>query len=91
MRRPVRPPRDYDFHSATWVLHVYWPNTVEPHKLGQDTTALPHFHWLVNNRLSMHKGKTEALIMSTKRKRHNTKTFQIHHDEHVIKPTLTAK
>ena len=49
------------------------------------------FHWLVNNRLSMHKGKTEALIMSTKRKRHNTKEFKIHHDDHIIKPTQTAK
>jgi retron-type reverse transcriptase len=39
------------------------------------------FHWLANNRLSMHKGKTEALIISTKRKQHHTKDYQIKHEE----------
>ena len=49
------------------------------------------FHWLVNNRLSMHKGKTEALILSSKRKRHLTKNFHIKLDEHTIKPSEAVK
>ena len=44
------------------------------------------FHWLTNNNLSMHKGKTEALILSSKRKQHLASDFVINHDGHVIKP-----
>ena len=49
------------------------------------------YHWLVNNRLSMHKGKTEALILSSNRKRHLTRDFYIKLDEHIIKPSKTVK
>ena len=47
MRIPVRPPGDYNLldQSATWGLQSHymdWLNTVEPHKVGQDNTALPH-------------------------------------------------
>ena len=43
------------------------------------------YHWLTNNRLSMHKGKTEVMALSSKRKRANTENFEIKIDEHRIK------
>ena len=33
--------------------------------------------WLIDNKLSLHVGKTEAMIFSTKRKRNRTGNFQI--------------
>ena len=35
------------------------------------------FHWLTNNLMSMHMGKTEAIVFSSKRKCHLTKDFNI--------------
>ena len=35
------------------------------------------YHWLTNNKLSMHKGKTEVIVFSSKRKRHQTNKFKI--------------
>ena len=49
------------------------------------------FHWLSDNRLAMHKGKTEMLVFSSKRKRHNTKNFTINHDGHTISPSKVVK
>jgi len=47
--------------------------------------------WLINNKLSMHMGKTEAIIFSSKRKRHMTKNFVINCQGHTIKPTESVK
>jgi len=44
-------------------------------------------HWLTNNRLSMHMGKTETLVFSSKRKKNRTKNFVIQCQGHDIKPS----
>ena len=49
------------------------------------------FHWLTNNGLAMHKGKTEALIISSKRKRHNTHNFTITFEDQTIRPSPVVK
>ena len=49
------------------------------------------YHWLTNNRLSMHKGKTEAIILSSKRKLHLTNNFVITCQGSEIKPTNEVK
>ena len=35
------------------------------------------FHWLTNNHMSMHMGKTEVIVFSSRRKRHLAKNFVI--------------
>jgi hypothetical protein len=57
--------------------------------LSEDLTKC--YHWLTNNQLAMHKGKTEVMVLSSKRKRHNTNDFEIQIDEHKIKASKTAK
>ena len=49
------------------------------------------FHWLTDNKLAMHKGKTEMLVFSSNRKRHNTRNFKIDHDGHTISPSKVVK
>jgi hypothetical protein len=49
------------------------------------------FHWLTNNNLSMHMGKTEVIVFSSKRKQHLTRGFTVNLYEHVIKPTKEVK
>jgi hypothetical protein len=49
------------------------------------------YHWLTDNRLSMHKGKTEALILSSKRKTQNTQNFTIAIDNHTINASKEVK
>ena len=50
-----------------------------------------YFHWLTNNLLSMHMGKTEVIVLSLKRKRHLTKDFVIECQGKAIKPSDTVK
>ena len=45
------------------------------------------YHWLTNNNLSMHMGKTEAIVISSKRKQHLTSNFSVTCQSH----TVTAK
>jgi len=49
------------------------------------------FHWLVNNCLSMHMGKTEVIVFSSKRKRSRTRNFVVNLQDHVIKPMQEVK
>ena len=49
------------------------------------------FHWLSDNKLAMHKGKTEMLVFSSKRKRQNVENFTIAHDGHTITPSKVVK
>ena len=49
------------------------------------------YRWLTDNRLSMHKGKTEALILSSKRKVQNTQNFTISIDNQTITPSKEVK
>ena len=48
-------------------------------------------HWLTNNGLSMHMGKTEAIVLSSKRKKHLTKHFVIQCNGHDIHPSDEVK
>jgi hypothetical protein len=59
------------------------------HALSQEMTSC--YHWLVDNKLAMHKGKTEALVISSKRKHQSTQGFTIKLDEHKITPTDKVK
>ena len=49
------------------------------------------YHWLCNNKLSMHMGKTEVIVLSSKRKRHLTKNVSIQCHNDIIKSTNTVK
>ena len=49
------------------------------------------FHWLTNNRLSMHRGKTEAIVFASKRKQSQTNNFQINHANFVVKASKNVK
>ena len=49
------------------------------------------FHWLTNNLLSMHMGKTEAIVFSSKRKQHLTNTFTISCNGQTIKASPEVK
>ena len=49
------------------------------------------YHWLTNNGLAMHKGKTEAIVISSKRKVHTTRNFNIKHDDQTITPSPVLK
>ena len=44
-------------------------------QLGNEVTN--SYNWLVNNKLSMHMGKTECIVLSSKKKKHLTKDFSI--------------
>jgi ribonuclease P/MRP protein subunit RPP40 len=55
-----------------------------------DNTAIC-YHWLINNRLSMHMGKTECIVFSSKRKRHLIKSFNLMCNGHVIKAKAEVK
>ena len=48
-------------------------------------------HWMTNNRLSMHMGKTEAIIMTSKRKLPNIKNVVIKCKGFDIKPSCNVK
>ena len=47
--------------------------------------------WLTNNRLSMHMGKTEAIILCSKRKKHLLRNVNIECEGHTITPTDEVK
>ncbi len=47
--------------------------------------------WLVDNRLSLHLGKTEAMICSTKQKAKNTEGFKVRCRDITIKTTTRVK
>lgn len=49
------------------------------------------FHWLCNNKLSMHMGKTEVIVFSSKRKQNHTRDFSIKMGEHNIKAKNSVK
>ena len=57
--------------------------------LGNDMTNCSQ--WLSNNGLAMHKGKTEALILTSKRKKHKVQNFTINHEGHTVIPSNTVK
>ena len=49
------------------------------------------YEWLTDNKLSMHQGKTEALIISSKRKQLKTKDITFNIDNHIITPSTEVK
>jgi hypothetical protein len=49
------------------------------------------FHWLTNNCLSMHMGKTEVIIFSSKRKQCQTRNFVVTLENHAIEPKHEVK
>lgn len=51
-------------------------------KLGKELESCSH--WLVDNKLSLHLGKTECIIFGPKRKLKKVKEFQIQCNDHVI-------
>lgn len=48
-------------------------------------------HWLVDNKLSLHLGKTECIIFGPKRKLKQVTNFQIKCNDHVIKSQTSIK
>ena len=49
------------------------------------------YHWLTNNRLSMHMGKTEAMVFVSKRKKHLINDFVIKYQGHNIQASDKIK
>ena len=48
-------------------------------------------HWLIDNRLSLHLGKTEAILFGTKRKLKNINDFQVKCEDIIIKNVKSVK
>ena len=48
-------------------------------------------HWFNNNKLVMHSGKTESILITSKRKQHLQKEFVINYAGQVIKPSDMVK
>ena len=49
------------------------------------------YQWLTNNRLSMHMGKTETIVFSSRKKKHLVKDFELKCQEHIVKPLSKVK
>ena len=54
------------------------------------------YHWFTNNKLVMHSGKTEcmlitSMLITSKRKKFMQRDFIIHHAGQVIKPSTSVK
>ena len=49
------------------------------------------YQWLTNNRLSMHMGKTETLVFSSRKNKHLVKDFELKCQEHIAKPLSKVK
>ena len=47
--------------------------------------------WLVNNKLSLHVGKTECILFGTRFKLNKASDFQVTYQNHVIKPQTHIK
>ncbi len=47
--------------------------------------------WLVDNRLSLHLGKTEAILCGTKRKTRNTEDFEVKYKDITIESVVEIK
>ncbi len=47
--------------------------------------------WLVDNRLSLHLGKTEVMLCRKKRKTRNTENFEVKYKDTAMKPVLEVK
>ena len=58
-------------------------------KLGQELESCSK--WLVDNKLSLHLGKTECILFGPKRKLKKHKEFKIKCNDHVIKSQSTVK
>ena len=58
-------------------------------KLGKELESCSH--WLVDNKLSLHLGKTECIIFGPKRKLKKVKEFKIKCNDHVINSQTKIK
>ena len=58
-------------------------------ELGKEVSNC--YQWLTNNKLSMHMGKTEGMILCSKRKKRQLKDVTIKCQEHSIKPSEEVK
>ncbi len=63
----------YADDSALLVSHRY-PKVIS-NTLSQELESCTE--WLIDNRLSLHLGKTEAILCGTKRKMRNTENFEV--------------
>ena len=48
-------------------------------------------NWLIDNKLSLHVGKTECILFGSKRKLNYVKNFHVNYKDHSIKGTKTVK
>ena len=48
-------------------------------------------NWLIDNKLSLHVGKTECILFGSKRKLNSVKNFHVNYKDHSIKGTKTVK
>jgi hypothetical protein len=49
------------------------------------------YHWFTNNKLVMHSGKTESILITSKRKQHLQNQFVIRHGDQLIRPSGSVK
>ena len=47
--------------------------------------------WITNNRLSMHMGKMETIVFSSRKKKHLVQDFELKCQEHIVKPLSKVK
>ena len=48
-------------------------------------------NWLIDNKLSLHVGKTECILFGSKRKLNKVANFQVHYRDHIIKGSNCVK
>ena len=48
-------------------------------------------NWLINNKLSLHVGKTELILFGSRRKLKKVSNFSVDYNDHVIKPVSNLK
>ena len=71
------------------ILYSHRNPEVISSKLGKELQSCSH--WLVDNKLSLHLGKTECLIFGSKRKLKRVKEFSITCNEHSISSQNSVK
>ena len=85
--------------STNTKLLLYADDTIlmasnrKPDLVAQElSSALSNCHqWFTNNKLVMHSGKTETILITSNRKKHLQKFYNIKHGDQVIKPSDSVK
>ena len=86
-------------NSITTKMLLYADDTIllcsgkDPEFVAQQLSSalLQCYHWFTNNRLVMHSGKTESILITSKNKRHLRNKFIIRNGDQVIKPSESVK